>query len=416
MRTILKDYFISNNYSTEALTLQNLIKTSVNADPNKFYTYSNFLNNLTTDINVGNGIAPGLTSLMNGRKAWLGTQIDFTAAQPIITDIAVSNSQPSVGSIVNVTARVSNTLSAGVYLAYRNDANSPFIRIQMTDDGLHGDGAQYDNVFGASITINSVKMQYYLYAENYQAGVFSPERAEIDFYEIVTKPLERRDLVINEFLASNVSTITDQNGEYDDWIELFNNSGGVISLNNFYLSDSNSDLFQWKFPDNLLILPGNYLIVWADENNSQSGLHANFKLSASGEMIVLTNGSTGIMDSISFGLQTPDISMQRCPDGIGGFISSSPTYNNPNCVPTTVDYSLKPAELIIYPNPFSDKLTLDFCDETIKTIRIVNMLGYTVYQKTGCNANTLELQLKELPRGFYMIILNNSVTRKIFKE
>ena len=416
MRTILSEHFISNNYSADALVLQNLIKSSVNADPNKFYSYTNFLSNLTNDVNVGNGTAPGLTNLMNGRKTWLGSLTDFTAVQPVVSVITVSNSHPSVGTDVNITARVTSSEAAGVFLAYRNDVNSPFERIQMNDDGLHGDGGSNDGVYGSTITISSGKTQYYIYAENNQVGVFSPKRAEMEFYEIITKPPENKDLVINEFLASNVVTITDQNGEYDDWIELYNNSGGVISLNNFYLSDSYSDLYKWKFPDNITILPGNYLIIWADDSISQTGLHTNFKLSASGEQIVLTNGSTGIMDSFSFGLQTPDISMQRCPDGSGDFVSAIPTFNIPNCIAITDDYKINPVELNIYPNPFSSRLSVSLFDETIKSIRIVNVMGETIFQKNGYNTNLLELQPERLPKGFYMIIINNSVTRKIIKE
>ena len=416
MRTILTEHFVSNNYSSVAMTLQNLIKTSVEADRNKFYTYSEFLQNLASDVTSGPGTAPGLIRLMDGRKAWLGSLSDFTATQPLVSDIKVSNSQPSIGSVINITARITNSDAAGAFLSYRNEGNYPFVRIQMKDDGLHGDGESNDRIFGSTITISSGKTLFYIYAENSQAGIFSPQRADIDTYEIITKPLEDKDLVINEFLASNVSTVADQNGEYDDWIELYNNSGGVIALNNIYLSDSYSDLYKWKFPDNVTIQPGGFLIVWADDNNSQTGLHSNFKLSASGEQIVLTHGSLGIMDSYSFGLQIQDISMQRCPDGYGDFVSALPTYNNLNCIPTPVDYRIDPVDLMVFPNPFSTTLYLDFCDETIKTIRIINIKGETVFQKNGYNASEIELHPEQLPKGFYMIIINDSISRKILKE
>ena len=416
MRTILTEHFLNNSYSTAAMTLQNLIKTSVEADGNKFYTYSEFLQNLAIDVTAGPGTAPGLIKLMDGRKAWLGSLSDFTSTQPLVSDLTVSNSQPSIGSFINITARITNSEAAGAFLSYRNEGNYPFVRIQMIDDGLHGDGESNDRIFGSTITISSGKTLFYIYAENNQAGIFSPQRAEMDTYEIITKPLEDKDLVINEFLASNVSTVTDQNGEYDDWIELYNNSDGVISLNNIYLSDSYSDLYKWKFPDNVTIPAGGFIIVWADDNNSQTGLHANFKLSASGEQIILSHGSLGIMDSYSFGSQIQDISMQRCPDGSGDFVSAIPTHNNLNCIPTMVDYRIIPAELTVFPNPFSGALYLDFCEETIETIRIINVMGKTVFQKNGYNTSVLELHLEQLPKGFYMIIINDSISRKILRE
>jgi hypothetical protein len=416
MRTVLAENFVSNSYYSDALTLHNLIDASVITDPNKFYSYGDFLSNLNSDISVGNGIAPGLTYLMNGRKTWLSSLTDFTSAQPAITDIMVSNGEPSIGTMVTITARISNVSASGAFLSYRNEAGSPFARIQMYDDGLHGDGASSDGIFGSTIIISSFLTEYFIYAENWQIGIFSPQKAEMDFYEITSKPLDNKDLFINEFLASNVSTVADQNGEYDDWIEIFNNSGEVISLNNMYLSDSYLDLYKYRFPDNTTILPKSYLIVWADDNISQAGLHAGFKLSASGEAIVLTHGNAGILDSFSFPSQTPDISMQRCPDGTGDFVFSTPTYNAPNCFTTQIDNKASSLELTIYPSPFSDKLYINLNNETISSIRIIDLTGKSVFQQNAYNNYTVELNLNNLPQGLYLVIINDIISRKIIKE
>ncbi|MCX6254932.1 MAG: lamin tail domain-containing protein [Bacteroidia bacterium] len=353
---------------------------------------------------------------MNGKKTYLSGLADFIAVQPVISTISVSNNEPAVGSQVNITARITNATTTGVFLAYRNIYNTPFARIQMADDGLHGDGAAGDGVYGYTITITSGRTEYYLYAENSQAGIFSPQRAEMDFYTINSKPLDNRDIVINEFMASNSSTMADQIGEYDDWIELYNCTNGIIALGDLYLSDSYSNLYKWKFPDNTVILPQSYLVIWADENGSQAGLHANFKLSATGERIALASEVAGIIDSYSFGEQTTDISMQRCPDGTGEFIFASPTYNGANCIPTLLDHKTGNMELTIYPNPFSNKLYVNSCNETIKTIRIINIMGHTIFQGKGYNNDNLEIYLDQLPKGLYMVIINDVICRKVIKE
>ena len=54
----------------------------------------------------------------------------------------------------------------------------------MYDDGAHGDGVAGDNVYGASIVASSSSIQYYIYAENNNVGMFSPVRAEHEFYSI----------------------------------------------------------------------------------------------------------------------------------------------------------------------------------------------------------------------------------------
>jgi hypothetical protein len=183
-----------------------------------------------------------------------------------------------------------------------------------------------------------------------------------------------------------------------------------------YLSDSYSNLFKWKFPDNTVLLPDRYLIVWADENTSQTGLHANFKLSASGEKIVLTHAIAGIMDDISFGAQTTDVSMQRCPDGTGDFIFAIPTFNGANCFSTLLDEETGNMGLTIYPNPFSGRLHINSGSKTIKTIRIVNIMGQTMFQGIGYDKDNLELNLDHLPTGLYMVIINDVIRRKIIKE
>ncbi|MDD4857228.1 MAG: CotH kinase family protein [Candidatus Krumholzibacteria bacterium] len=141
-------------------------------------------------------------------------------------------------------------------------------------------------------------------------------------------PAFGQNLVINEFMADNGTTMADQNGEFDDWIELYNNSGVAIALGGYFLSD-NTNLTKWVFPDTT-IGPGGYLIVWADDDEGQSGLHAGFKLSASGESIYLTDLDTVVVDQVVFGVQTTDLSTGRYPNGTGDFILMNPTFGGPN--------------------------------------------------------------------------------------
>lgn len=417
MRTILSENFANNSYYTDGLALQNLIKTSVNADPNKFYTYANFIANLNTDVAGGNGSAPGLTNLMNGRNTYLGTLADFTAVQPGISDIMVSNTQPALNTTVHITASITNASATGVFLCSRTADFAPFERILMVDDGMHGDGTAGDGIFGSTITVSSGKTEYYLYAENTQAGIFSPQRAGIEFYTLIAQVTAGDgNLVINEFLASNTATMADQDGEYDDWIEILNISSEVVSLDSLYLSDSYSNLQKWKFPDGTLIQPNGFLVVWADDDDAQAGLHASFKLSASGERIALTHGTEGIIDSVSFGVQSEDISMQRCPDETGGFVFAVPSFADTNNCVTSIGEEIRASEISVFPNPVSDILQIRSGNETINSIRVINIIGKTVLHQQGCNSNTIELPLSQFPEGIYMILVNDAIGRKIVKN
>ncbi|MHC4436289.1 MAG: chitobiase/beta-hexosaminidase C-terminal domain-containing protein, partial [Planctomycetota bacterium] len=126
-------------------------------------------------------------------------------------------------------------------------------------------------------------------------------------------------LVINEFMASNNSSIRDPQGEYDDWIEIYNFGTDTVDTGGMYLTDDLSDITKWQIPANnpaaTTISAGGFLLIWADNDTSDPGLHANFKLSAAGEEIGLFD-SDGItmIDSIIFLDQNTDISFGRYPD------------------------------------------------------------------------------------------------------
>lgn len=71
-------------------------------------------------------------------------------------------------------------------------------------------------------------------------------------------------IFINEFMASNASTVIDENGDYDDWIELFNTADSVVNLGGMYLTDDISVRTKWKIPDTT-IAAGGFLLFWADK-------------------------------------------------------------------------------------------------------------------------------------------------------
>ncbi len=132
-------------------------------------------------------------------------------------------------------------------------------------------------------------------------------------------------VVINEFLASNNSVVTDPEGGYDDWVELYNNSTEEIDLTGWHLSDKLTEPDKWTFPA-MSIGIGEYLIIWADEEEEQGDTHAGFKISASGESLILSNAELNVIDQITFGVQVSDISMGRYPNATGNFIQMYPSF------------------------------------------------------------------------------------------
>ncbi|MHC4324189.1 MAG: lamin tail domain-containing protein, partial [Planctomycetota bacterium] len=127
-------------------------------------------------------------------------------------------------------------------------------------------------------------------------------------------------LVINEIMASNNASINDPQGQYDDWIEIYNYGTNPVNIGGMYLTDNLSNPAKWRIPANnaaaTTIAAGGYLLIWADNDTTDAGLHANFKLDADGEEIALfdSDGIT-VIDSIIFADQNTDISYGRYPDG-----------------------------------------------------------------------------------------------------
>ncbi len=74
--------------------------------------------------------------------------------------------------------------------------------------------------------------------------------------------IHSQDIAINEIMASNATTLADEDGDYEDWIELYNYGNEAINLGGYGLSDDYDNPYRWVFPA-VIIEPGEYLIVWA---------------------------------------------------------------------------------------------------------------------------------------------------------
>ncbi len=128
---------------------------------------------------------------------------------------------------------------------------------------------------------------------------------------------------INEFLASNTNGLTDEAGQHDDWLELFNASSSPVDVGGMYLTDNLGQPDKWKIPatsaTTTTIPPSGFLLIWLDGEPTQGILHANFKLSAGGEEIGLFAQDGSQLDALSFGPQTTNVSFGRSTDGGADF-------------------------------------------------------------------------------------------------
>ena len=408
LRTIVQENFANTEYRARALELQSIISDAVQADTKKFFTNTQFVNNIDQTVTgmVGPGgspSSPGITLLMNARYNYLNTNANVAAAAPAIADVATNPAVPTPGVEVWITASVSNAVS--VTLGHRANSWEVFQKISMFDDGAHHDGAGGDGVYGASITADDAENQYYIYAENANAGRFSPERAEFEFHTIVTDlpaPQLAGEVVINEFLADNATGMTDEFGEQEDWLEVFNLTPNAYDLEGLQLTDNADNAAKWVFPQGSVIPANGYLVVWLDEDGAQGDLHTNFKLSKNGEFVMLSNSGGTVFDSLSFGVQATDISFGRYPNGIGNFVSMPTTFGAENQLTSGTMVLETGRFMSISPNPTGDFLHLT-SDAVLGSIKIVDARGQTLIAVNSSDYNT-EIPVYELPAGVYWLV------------
>lgn len=167
-------------------------------------------------------------------------------------------------------------------------------------------------------------------------------------------PLANGPLRINEFMASNSSSVADEYGEYDDWVEIYNSTSTRVWLGSLFLSDELGSPGKYNFPPEYLY-PDDFYLVWLDGQPEQGENHASFKISKVGEKIRLSSQPSegfAILDSLTFGPQLTDVALGRSTDGgmeWMAFGQPTPGYSN---LSTGLDESLAESrELVLYPNP-----------------------------------------------------------------
>jgi len=423
LKTFVTEMLASGVYASKASAMMATIDTAVLSDLNKFYSYTQFQNSLTTSVTGGGGpgfTTPGISQLIDARVTYLNGTTEFTNTQPTITAITPSSSSPAYNSSVTINANVINTNTNGVYLGYRGDITQKFTRILMYDDGAHGDGASGDDVYGASITVLSGATQYYIYAENNNAGMFSPQRAEHEFYTLNASAVAAAagNVAINEILSKNDNKEKDEYNEREDWIELYNPSTVLVDLSNAYLGDALTTL-KWKFPVGTYINPNDYLMIWSDDDSMQTILHTNFGLSSSADKVILSSSAGMVIDSVSFFNQSADISYGRYPNGSGFFQVMPTSYKAENNLTSIEPIAISTETILVYPNPSTQYISFDLNENVdIKSIMVSNMMGQVVFDQA--DYDDLSLDISSFANGVYILkmksTLGNQYTARFIKQ
>ncbi|MBR5961590.1 MAG: lamin tail domain-containing protein [Clostridia bacterium] len=136
-------------------------------------------------------------------------------------------------------------------------------------------------------------------------------------------------LVISEVMSANNTAVTDENGKYADWIEIWNSTDHSINLKNVGLSDR-PDRISFLFPNVSLEADGR-VVVFCDKTNQTDvnrPLHAKFKLSSDGETIYLYDPNAYQIDSCKYEIMSSDESYALTVNGFEVVSWYSPGFEN----------------------------------------------------------------------------------------
>jgi hypothetical protein len=265
------------------------------------------------------------------RREFLLSQSALAGAAVEVRSVSLS-ADPMAGMPVDVTVRLGANAgrAESVLLHHASGAPARFASVPMYDDGGHGDGKAGDGTYGATIPAVSggTRLRYYVEVRSLKSlgsASFYPSGAEQGALERYVPPRRAAStpVAINELMARNSRSVRDPQREFDDWLEIYNLTGSAVDLSGMYLTDKEEQPRKWRVPQGAVIQPFGFLVIWADEDvEAGEGLHAGFRLSASGETLTLVDvdaRGNQILDSVRFGPQEQDVAIGRYPDGTGDF-------------------------------------------------------------------------------------------------
>jgi spore coat protein CotH/roadblock/LC7 domain-containing protein len=400
LRTIVEELIDATLDQQLIANLGSMIDSHVSADTKKLYSYSSFLTDVT-----------GLNSKLQTRRNTIMANAEVNTTGASISNVNMTSSGGSwISPVSNEQVAIAAEIASpdginSVSLYYSSEWVGNFNKVVMLDDGNSNDGAAGDGVFGGTLPglTTGEMMRFYVEAlENNTAKTasYSPVGAEHDVY-IYTAAVSwanSTDVVINEIMANNNSGEIDEAGENEDWIELYNKGTQSANLTDYFLTDNTTNLTKWQLPDNTILAVNDYLIIWADEDSTQGSLHANFKLSSSGEAVTLLNNQGLIADQVIYEAQQSDMGFARIPNGVGFFIEHTPTFSMFNEYVSVGEISSE-GRLVAYPNPTEEVIMIK-TNMTFSRIDIVNVMGTLVYTST---VSQRSIDMSDLASGQYIV-------------
>ncbi len=400
IENFLTTAFNYGSVSAKTTAYKNLLSSHVQNDI--YYTldygfsHEDFLNSDTESLN--NHVTQGILEYVNERVSSALSQLE-TSDNSTFGVLSISDNLPLINDqniIIEVETHSSDNSELTVFYSFNG---TDWLNAPLT--------SAMNGISFATFTTapENNEIEYYV---QYESAMEVLEYPCAPILKSI-KPISE-SLVINEVVADNETGITDEEGKYEDWIELYN-TGSITGIGQFYLSDDITFLNKWELPEELLPAES-HTLFWADDDAEDGAYHTNFKLDAGGDGVYLSRtfgDGFSIVDFISYEDAPEDESFGRSEDGNPDWIwFSEPT---PNATNNSVHiYESSALELLkVFPNPTQQLVHLQGLD-ILDEWDMINSSGASVLR-----GSSKIIDLSDLSFGIYIIRTPKGAVR-IIKE
>ena len=248
IRTIIEENYSVENITNQTAAIQDLIEQSVLEEPYGRFPVDGIVDNVENDITYPEldwlASYSGIIPTINTRLEYLNGHPEVIKVPPTLMNTDRNIEEPEDGQDVWVTVEVTNATEVDLMVTTNEEYASYFEPFEMHDDGLSNDGAAGDAIYGALVPFQTEgqNIQYYVRAQNEDAMILEPRRAEYEFFEYTILPAHTVNSIVNSNEISKLFNVYPNPAK-----GVVNIAGNLEIVNSIEIHDATGNLVYQSF-------------------------------------------------------------------------------------------------------------------------------------------------------------------------
>jgi len=402
-----QDYFTEENITQLCLNWQNLIESAAEEDIYRTLDFGFDLDDFYASLQMAElgesyqwHLPYGIIPYVNERRSNAIAQLENFDEQ---TAYVQWIEQRPVNNLIIIEADIEGPAASNCQVRYSTDGVNYTTNSILDQEGISQ--ISNDGIFSILLPETSVASDKYYYQLILPDGSFFPCQPAFFW-----RTPAQAGLFINEAMPLNNSTIADDSGVYEDWIELYNAGISSVNLSGKFISDDSLSWYKFPLPT-VTLLSNDFKLVWLDDDHSQGPLHATFKLSPTEKIFLTTmqEGEPRITSLMSNLPSTSDVSLELTVDGGSeSAFTSEPTPNASNFAVSVAENFHSPLNFV-YPNPANEYVQFFKMADHVELRDALGRLIAEEYNSIGLNTRSVD-------SGVYFLHLDNIIVRQIIRH